>query len=69
MIENIDDNFGKLYRKLERVGHFEGYPGHFHDGHGGTVGVKTFNAACTDRKPHPGKAGLGFLPLALASGF
>ena len=57
MIENIDDNFGKLLSKLDEWGIARDTLVIFMTDNGGTVGVKTFNAGMHGQKATPWEGG------------
>jgi arylsulfatase A-like enzyme len=57
MIENIDDNFGKLLLKLDEWGIAKNTLVIFMTDNGGTVGVKTFNAGMHGQKATPWEGG------------
>jgi len=57
MIENIDDNFGKLVSKLNEWGIARDTLVIFMTDNGGTVGVKTFNAGMRGAKVTPYEGG------------
>ncbi|HEY2952696.1 MAG TPA: arylsulfatase, partial [Verrucomicrobiae bacterium] len=57
MIENIDDNFGALLKKLEEWGLAENTLVIFMTDNGGTTGVKVFNAGMRGGKATPYQGG------------
>jgi arylsulfatase A-like enzyme len=57
MIENIDDNFGRLLAKLERAGLAKDTVVIFLTDNGGTAGVKVFNAGMRGQKVTPYEGG------------
>ena len=58
MIENIDDNFGRLMTKLDEWGLARDTLVIFMTDNGGTVGVKTFNAGMRAQKGTPYEGGV-----------